>query len=79
MCDLGQIRHTSFQRLYDVLRFERKTHCSSSTKFVLSPNRQSVDEQSLRPQRVPDKLIKYKEKTEMRETPKKPDLTGNLQ
>ena len=32
-----------------------------------------------RPQRVPDKLIKYKEKTEMRETPKNPDLTGNSQ
>ncbi len=31
-----------------------------------------------RPQRVPDKLIKYTEKTEMRETPKKPDLTDNL-
>ena len=32
-----------------------------------------------RPQRVPDRLIKHEEKTEMRETPKKPDLTGNLQ
>ena len=32
-----------------------------------------------RPQRVPDKLIKYKEKTEMRETTGNPDLTGNLQ
>ena len=32
-----------------------------------------------RPQRVPDKLIKYEEKTEMRETTKNPDLTSNLQ
>ena len=31
-----------------------------------------------RPQRVPDKLIKYKEKTEMRETTGNPDQTGNL-
>ena len=31
-----------------------------------------------RPRRVPDKLIKYKEKTAMRETPQKPDLSGNL-
>ena len=31
-----------------------------------------------RPQRVPDKLIKYEEKTEMRETTGNPDQTGNL-
>ena len=31
-----------------------------------------------RPQRVPDKLTKHEEKTEMREASKKPDLTGNL-
>ena len=31
-----------------------------------------------RPQRVPDKLIKYKEKTEMRETTRNRNQTGNL-
>ena len=31
-----------------------------------------------RPQRVPDKSIKYKEKTEMRESTGNPDQTGNL-
>ena len=31
-----------------------------------------------RPQRVPDKLIKYKERAEMRETTGNPDQTGNL-
>ena len=31
-----------------------------------------------RPQRVPVKLIEYKEKTEMRETTGNPDQTGNL-
>ena len=32
-----------------------------------------------RPQRVPDKFIKYEEKTEMRETTKNQDPTNNLQ
>ena len=43
-----------------------------------SPNRQHKAPVSSDIQR-PNKLIKYKEKTEMRDTTGNPDLTGNLQ
>ena len=51
---------------------------AAAAAAAVGPGRPAEGPGGGRPQRVPVKLIKYKEKTEMRETRKNQDLTGNL-